>query len=560
MEDLQTADINLSPEYVTKHLLKLKKSFSEFKTCIDKEYDQLLEENKFIFDAYNFDSSGESNVLLASLTDTDRKIKDEIEKRFPSTNFFLLKNERIYNRQQVYYSVIKDEPRIYQAIKTFIFLDSSLVLIEEMDRNDFINGSFIIASVLDDIRYKLILLYEDVLTYYIPVEKNTLEGLVDSSISNYYSYILGRPQTTIGFSQLVSFATQAREIITEYLNNFDASLGPIKRYKEGDVPSDNLLFIHKLKRYLPIENIDIIAGIRFGGIELPYLVRQFIYPRAKVKLEKISHYSDNEIESRQPINAADYKGKNVLVVDDGITTGRTIKAFIDSIRNHSNNVFFGSIYYSGYKRIKHMQRDGHGGVNLEQLRKCCVLKETNYTAPANKKIYTNRKGKFDKTKAKVEAKADLGQTLFDIEIPAETGMIKEGDTRKVFMACSLSYITESYEYLISIRNMYQTHESYEIIDDWLVNRIEKIEAQHIYKEVPGRNFLLEAIRDIDRSNIVVLFCPGPSAYISSLFIVSTIKKKDVVIFYRKKEDIEDFISYDKSSLVQINKMRTAFKI
>jgi hypoxanthine phosphoribosyltransferase len=560
MEDLQTADISLSPEYVTKHLLNLKKGFSEFKAHIDKEYNELIEDNKFIYDKFNFDISGESNVLLSSLTDGDKKLKGEIEKKFSSSKFFKIKNDRIYNRQQVYYSVIKDEPRIYQAIKTFIYLDSSLVLIQEMDKKDFVSGSFVIASILDDIRYKLILLFEDVLIHKIPIDTAILESLVDTAISNYYSYILDRPQTTISYSQLLTFTSRTRDIITDYLNNFNANLGAIKRYKEGDVPSDNLLFIHKLKKCLPAENVDIVAGIRFGGIELPYLVKQFIYPKAKVKLEKISNYSDNDSGNAPSINTADYKGKNVLVVDDGITTGRTIKKFIEAIKNHSNNIFFASVYYSGYKRIKHMQMEGHGGVNLEQLKKCCVLKETNYTAPVNKTSYTNRKGKFDKTKAKVEAKADLGQTLFDLETPIEDASQKEENTKKVFIACSLSYITESYEYLINIRNKYQKHTDYEIIDDWLVNRIEKIGTQHFYKEVPGRNFLYDAIRDIDKSGIVVLFCPGPSAYLSSLFLVATMKEKEVTIFYRKKEDIEDFTTYSKATLIQIMKMKTAFVI
>lgn len=560
MEDLQTADINLPPEYVTKHLQNLKKSFGEFKAHIDKEYQTLLIENKYIFDAHNFDISGESNVLISSLTESDLRIKEEIEKKFSSANFFKEKGDRIYNRQQVYYSVIKDEPRIYQAIKTFIYLDSSLVLLQEMDKQNLVCGSFIIASILDDIRYKLILLFEDVLSHNIPIDTNKLEVLVDTAISNYYSYLLGRPQTTISHSQLLQFANSSREIITDYLNNFDANLGAIKRYKEGDVPSDNLLFMHKLKKNLPVENIDIVAGIRFGGIELPYLVKHFIYPKAKVKLEKISNYSDSNSASILPINATDYRGKNVLIVDDGITTGRTVKKFIDAIKTSSNNIFFASVYYSGFKRIKHMQMDDHGGVNVEQLKKCCVLKETNYTAPANKTTYTNRKGKFDKAKAKVEAKADLGQTLFDYDIPVEQGSQKEGDTKKVFMACSLSYITESYEYLINIRNKYQKHPEYEIIDDWLVNRIEKNGITHVYKEVPGRNFLLDAIRDIERASVVVLFCPGPSAYLSALFLVATMKEKSITIFYRKKEDIEDFTAYSKATLIQISKMKTAFVI
>ena len=83
------------------------------------------------------------------------------------------------------------------------------------------------------------------------------------------------------------------------------------------------------------------------------------------------------------------------------------------------------------------------------------------------------KGKFDKTKAKVEAKADLGHALFDNEISIEAASKKIEGTKKVFITCFLSYITESYEYLIRIRNKYQKHERYEIIDDWIVNRIEK---------------------------------------------------------------------------------------
>jgi hypoxanthine phosphoribosyltransferase len=557
MEDLQTGDINLSPGYITKHLSNLKNSFSEFKTHIEQEYQELLEENKFIYDAFNFDSSGESHVLVNSLTAVDIKIKEEIEKKFPSVNFFKTKGDRIYNRQQVYYSVVKNELRIYQAIRTFIYLDSILFLLQELDKKDLVTGSFIIASVLDDIRYKLILLFEDVLTHNIPIDKNTLETLVDTAISNYYLYILGRPQTTVSHSQLISFAIQARNIITDYLNNFNPNLGPIKRYKEGDVPNDNLLFIHKLKKCLPLENIDIVAGIRFGGIELPYLVRRFIYPDAEVKLEKISNYSDSDSTAVQHINPNNYKGKNVLIVDDGITTGRTLKKFIDEIKNHCNNIFFACVYYSGFKRIKHMQRDNHGGVNLEQ---CCVLKETNYTTPANKTTYTNRKGKFDKTKAKVEAKADLGQMLFEYDIPIEEPTEKGGNTKKVFIACSLSYITESYEYLISIRNKYQKHPDYEIIDDWVVNRIEKVGSEHIYKEVPGRKFLEEAVRDIERANIVVLFYPGPSAYLSALFLVATMKEKDIIIFYRKKEDIEEFTNYPKATRIQIMKMNTAFVI
>ncbi|MBW8333171.1 MAG: phosphoribosyltransferase [Prolixibacteraceae bacterium] len=557
MEDLQTADINLPPEYITKHLKKIVKEFEDYKAQIDKELDLINKANKFIFDAYNFDSSGESHVLISSLTEADKRLMNRLSKKFSYENFLQIIGDKIYNRQQVYYSVLKDEPRIYQAIKTFIYLDSSLHFIQEIDKKDFIHGSFIIASVLDDIRYKLILLFEDVLNHEITLDKVSLEDLVKNAIIIYYSYILDRPQTTISYSQLIGFTIEVREFITEYLNIFNPDLGSIRRYKEGDIPSDNLLFIHKLKRNLPSENIDIIIGIRFGGIELPYIVKHFVYPKAKILLKKISNYSDKGSDKLE-INFSDFKNKNILIVDDGITTGRTLQSLISILKNKCNNIYFACLYYSGAKRIKQMQMELHGGVNLEQLKKCCVLKESSYTTSSNKTSYTNRKGKFDKTKAKVEAKTELGQTLFDIEIPAVNPKPKDLNTKKVFIACSLSYISESYDYLIYIRNKFQLHPDYEIVDDWLVNRIEKDGNNHTYKEIAGRNFLHDAIKDIDRSHIVALFCPGPSAYISSLFVISAMKKKEIYIFYRRIDDIKDFKISENVKQIQIKQMKTNF--
>jgi orotate phosphoribosyltransferase len=456
---------------------------------------------------------------------------------------------------------LKDEPRWAQAIKTFIYLDSILFLTQEIDKKDFVLGSFIIASILDDIRYKVILLYEDMLSHQIDLDVDfNIEEIVEDAITIYYSYILGRPQTTISHAQLLVFAERVRGFITEYLNKFVSDQGPIRRYKEADAPHDNLLFIHKLKLNLPPENVDVIIGIRFGGIELPYLVKHFIYPRAKVQLVKISNYSSDNGDRELDLNMSELKGKNVLIVDDGITTGRTVQTVIDTLKDHSVNIFFASVYYSGYKRIKHMQMEDHGGINLEQLRKCCVLKETNYTASVNKTSYTNRAGKFDKVKAEVEAKAELGNTLFDLEIPFEEASEKDANAKKVFIACSLSYITASYDYLIFIRNKFQKHPEYEIVDDWLISRIERKGSDHVYREVPGRNYLADAIRDIQRAHTVVLFCPEASAYMSSLFQFSALQQKEVIIFYRKADDIKNFKAYSRAKFVPIKKIKTSFTI
>src|SRR5205085_7716402 len=137
--------------------------------------------------------------------EVELRLLKEITIRHPSVTFFKIKSEIIYNRQQVYYSVNKKEERLYQAMKTFVYLDTNLLFLQELDKIDFSGSSFIIASILDDIRYKLILLYEDVLSHRTPINIYKLESIVEESIWIYYSYLLGRPQMTIGFAQLLRF-------------------------------------------------------------------------------------------------------------------------------------------------------------------------------------------------------------------------------------------------------------------------------------------------------------------------------------------------------------------
>jgi hypothetical protein len=558
MMDLQTGSIHLTQGYITSHKSRIKGEIGRYMKDIGDELIDLRKRSEYLFKAFDFDESGEANVALSSFSPEERRLFDRVQERFSSASFFKVKNERVYNRQQVYYSVLKDEPRIYQAIKTFIYLDTSLAIVQEIEKESFRPASFVIGSLLDHIRYKLILLYEDVLEHNLSTYD--LEVTVEQAICVYYDYLLGRPQTTIGYQQVVQFATRARELLTEYLNNFDPGLKGIRRYKEGDVPHENMLFIDKLRQSMPDDDIDVLVGIRFGGIELPYLVRHYIYPKARIVLEKVSQYSSATPTTELVIDKNIYAGKNVLILDDSITTGRSCKIVIDALTNTCKNVFFGCLYFSGPKRIPQMQMANHGGYNPEQLRKCCVLKETNYTASKNQLQYLGKNNVFDKTKAKVEAKAELGEALINFEFPLSHSSPKGASTKKVFIACSKSYITEYHDFLLYIRNRYETHPDYEIVDDWLVNRIEKHDGVPSYVEPAGRNFILEAVQDIERSDVVTFFVPGPSAYVSSLFIVAQMRQKKVVIIYRRKEDIVDFSKGGAVELLPLKSIRTKFNL
>ncbi|MBK9514682.1 MAG: hypothetical protein IPO05_13905 [Flavobacteriales bacterium] len=116
-----------------------------------------------------------------------------------------------------------------------------------------------------------------------------------------------------------------------------------------------MLFIDKLRQSMPDDDIDVLVGIRFGGIELPYLVRHYIYPKARIVLEKVSQYSSATPTTELVIDKNIYAGKNVPILDDSITTGRSCKIVIDALTNTCKNVFFGCLYFSGPKRIPQMQ-------------------------------------------------------------------------------------------------------------------------------------------------------------------------------------------------------------
>ncbi|HMG16818.1 MAG TPA: phosphoribosyltransferase, partial [Saprospiraceae bacterium] len=309
-----------------------------------------------------------------------------------------------------------------------------------------------------------------------------------------------------------------------------------------------------------------IIGVRFGGIELPYLIKHFIYPKADIKLLKVSKYSSDEPgkSEKEIIQYVDnhrtyFKTKNVLIVDDSITTARTIGTLINALRDKSKNIYFSCVYYSQKDRIPHMRMEGHGGVNLQELGKCCVLKETNYTASANMKSYLGRNNKFDLTKEQIKKRLAKNKAIFK---PALQEVVqKHESTKKVFIACSQSMVSEGYDALRFIRNYFNSKPDFQIIDDWIDGpnrRIHLEEEIPIYREIDGRNFLNEAINDIRNSDIVVLYYPEPSTYLSLLFRIAEASEKEIVICYSHRADTKVFENYPKKKLIQIQKLKTTF--
>lgn len=569
MEDLQKGNISLAPEYFSTYRLdELKRDFNAFKNHIKNELKNLEIENKELSERYSFEKkTGRSYIPLNKLSHTEKKLYEEVSKRFSYANYFIIEDKKIKNRNEIYYSTLLDDSRDSQIIKLCMFLDTVLAILQEIKKDDFGSNNFVIATLLDDIRYKFILLYEDILDNDIDLDLKAVEKITSAAIVNYYNYLLGIPQLTISHSQMLSFVKDARKFIIDYLEKFNTELKPLRKYKEADIPIDNLLLISKLKKNLPPEEINWIIGIRFGGIELPYLIKQFIFPDAETKQLKISKYSSNNSEKTEDIvqnfideNRTKLLTKNILVVDDSITTARTAQTLIDALKLKTNrNIYFTCVYHPEAKRIPQMRMDGHGGVNLDELKKCCVLKEANYTASANMKSYLGRNNKFDLTKEAI--KENLAKHPVKIKFTPKKEVVKNENTKKVFIACDKVMIPAHHEALLFIRDYFNSKSEFQILDDWIIGgntRIDTSGGNIQYKEIPGRNYLNEAISDIRNSDIVVLYYPAISVYLYLLFRIAEASKKEIWLCYSHKEDIKGFEHYLSLRQIQILRLKTTF--
>jgi hypoxanthine phosphoribosyltransferase len=566
MEDLHIGNISLAPEYFSTHRLeKLKQDFTVFKNHIKSELKSIENENKVILTKYLFEKkTGRGYIKHNKLTDHERKLYDEVMNRFSYANYFITEENKIKNRNEIYYTTLLDISRDSQIIKMCMFLDTVLAILMELKIEDFGCNNFIIASLFDDIRYKFILLYEDILDNDIDIDRKSVDKLIESAIINYYNYILGLPPLILGHAQLISFVQDARKFILDYLEKLNTTLKPLRNYKEADIPFDNLLLISKLKKNLPSEDINLILGIRFGGIELPFLIKHFIYPNADIKHLKISKYSsDNSANYKTKIlqfveeNRAYLKTKNILIVDDSITTARTAQALIEVLKHKSKRIYFSCVYHPEAKRIPQMRMKEHGGVNLDELKKCCVLKEANYTASANMKSYLGKNNKFDLTKEAI--KENLAKHPVKIKFIPKKEVAKDENTKKVFIACDKAVIPAHHDGLLFIRDYFNSKKDFQIIDDWIGGENARVHVNNgdpQYKEIVGRNYLNEAIMDIRNSDIVVLYYPAVSVYLYLLFRIAEASKKEIWLCYSHKEDIKGFEHYSKFKLIQISRLKT----
>lgn len=389
MQSIFDLSINFDVDYVRRHKHQLQHFFDDFQKKVAEEIKEPLLAYKVTAD--DFDDVGTLWVNKKDLDAKSLRLIQLIERSYMSMSFFSETPRQLGARGYVYYSsAIEDEDKMRAVLRLINQTNNSIEALLELYPHYQSRWEFGIYALLDDIRYKLLILDECYETF-------SLEGpeLLDKIVNFFYDYLQG---TMPSVDAVEDFCHTVNQVLVTVIHAPVPSR--IRTYKEADNPLENLRFRDTLIAKLKATPIDTIIGIRFGGSELPHLVKKYI-PGADVVKVRASNYS--EVSQDVSIDGLRKDAENILILDDNILTGRTLQSLIAALKRTSvKRAYFGCVSYSAMKRYPQMIMPDHGVVNMDVLRWSCVVAESQYTRISNSRSYKNSNGVFDKVKAALQ--------------------------------------------------------------------------------------------------------------------------------------------------------------
>lgn len=390
MQSIIDLPINCDVNFARRHKHQLEHFFQYFDALTNRELAEPL--LAYTLHKDQFDDMGTLWVKENELDIRSMRLVQMIEGSYMSTAFFSKIPQYIGSRGYVYYSsATQDDDDMRALLRLINHADTTARLLEELYPHYQDRWEFGIYALLDDLRYKLIILDE-----YAERPADEENELLGTAVSLFYDYLQGlMPEA----GEMVIYLARLRKSLLVTMEN--RAPAPLRSYKEADHPYLNLVFRDTLNAKLAGHTIDMMIGIRFGGSELPHLMRKHL-PHARIIKVKVSNYSDVSLDGldlKQLLPGS----ASVLILDDNILTGRTLESIVRSLREcKASAAYFGCVSYSAMKRYPQMIMEGHGVVNTEVLLRACVICESQYTKITSSKSYKNSSGVFDKVKAKLQ--------------------------------------------------------------------------------------------------------------------------------------------------------------
>jgi len=248
--------------------------------------------------------------------------------------------------------------------------------------------------------------YKSLLELVDYIERNYINALTESKISSDGIYPSFRP--TLAF-----FRSYLKDAINMLSQNDSLHSDIYRRVREADNPIKLVNFAFNVANvYLPRNCV--LVGIEYGGIELPFVVNAYRQLLGKSSLDTLSvnlssysvaskRYIDEIGDALSPFssikNLDNYD--SALILDDSVTTGRTVEYLSRLLPSNIKHHYFRCISFTNTNRYHHLTRFEHGGVNPFIFEELTALYPSNYTQTYSKKKYTNRMGVFDKEKNRI---------------------------------------------------------------------------------------------------------------------------------------------------------------
>lgn len=195
--------------------------------------------------------------------------------------------------------------------------------------------------------------------------------------------------------------------------NKKLSVDLVRRIRECNHPIKILNFAKAIAESL-LPRGTVLIGLEYGGIELPFVINAYRKILGKsefeVQIANLSSYStgskryvDYIEDALSPFSGSKELSfyKVALILDDSITTGRTVEYLVKLLPKNIEEVYLSVVSFTNTNRYHHLTRYGHGGINPFVLRSGRILYKSNYTQTYTRESYTNRRGVFDKEKNKI---------------------------------------------------------------------------------------------------------------------------------------------------------------
>lgn len=197
------------------------------------------------------------------------------------------------------------------------------------------------------------------------------------------------------------------------LENQKLSQNLFRKIRECNNPERIAVFSKMVSNtYLPANSM--MMSFEYGGIELPFIVNALRNYKGKNMIKcltvNLSSYSTESSRFAQsldditnPFNLSLFSDnlKAVLILDDSVTTGRTLERLVKMLPENVGLINFAAVSFTNTNRFHHLTRKKHGGINPLVVENSLFIYRSNFVSTYTKSSYTNKNGVFDKEKYKI---------------------------------------------------------------------------------------------------------------------------------------------------------------